>query len=234
MTKKDTLDVLKKPVHAVVLKPHHLQELHRKGKLPSSGAVRSLPPQQTLPKAKKPVKKRYNPLAGFDMKSVAKPARDAMRKTRLTVLHNSLPSLPQNLQPPCTECKTSACCIAFVVSITKDEYESGYYEPYAVELDPQYMKQIKGSVLLPSTATSPVHGITDEAEYYLEGRLGEPCPFLENNRCSIYDQRPITCRIYTCVGDKRITQAMRDGTDTIFSELDAAVRISTLAKDNDD
>ncbi len=226
--KKDTLDVLKQPVHVVVLRPHHLQELQKKGKLPGGGVIKQSPPQQELPKKEKP--KRYNPLQSFNMKDVTKPARQAMRRTRLTVLHDRIPPLPDNLKPPCDECKTSACCTAFVVSITKDEYESGYYEPYAVKLDPKYMKQLQGRMLLPSTATSPVLHVKDKPEYYLEGRLGETCSFLVDNRCSIYEQRPITCRVYTCVGDPRITQGMRDGTEPIFSRQQPR----KMTKDDDD
>lgn len=214
----DTPKVLKKPVHAVILRSHHLQDLQKRGKLPSSIVVRPMPESQPLPAETKPTKERYNPLAGFDRASMMQPAREAVRKTRLTVLHDNIPTLPDHLKPPCDECKTSACCRAFVVSITEDEYASGYYEPYAVKLDPKYMKQIQGRILLPSTATSPVHRVKDKTEYYLEGRIGEPCPFLKDNRCSIYEHRPVTCRVYTCVGDTRITQGMRDGTESIFGE----------------
>lgn len=212
MAKDKTLDVLKKPVHAVVLKPHHLQELQQQGKLPGGGVVKQAPPAQPLPKEEKPKPKRYNPLAGFDMKAMTSPTKQAVKKTKLRVLHDNIPPIPKDKQPPCHECKTAACCRAFVVAISKEEYESGLYDPYAVELDPKYMKQLRGNVLLTATAASPVHHVKDKTEYYLEGQIGEPCPFLdENNQCSIYDNRPITCRVYTCVGDPRITQKMRDG-----------------------
>jgi Fe-S-cluster containining protein len=215
--KDDSLDVLKEPVHLVVLKPHHVQELTRKGKLPGGGVVYQAPPPQTVLPGTKKLKKKYNPLEHFDMKSVMKPARDAIRKTRLTVLHNYVKPIPSELKPPCGECETSSCCRAFVVGITQREFESGYYDPYAVKLDPKYMKQLRGRLLLPSTATSPILGVKDKSEYYLEGRIGEDCSFLKNNQCSIYEHRPITCRVYTCVGDERVTQDMRDGITTVFS-----------------
>lgn len=224
-------DVLKKPVHAVVLRPRHLQDLQKRGKLLNGGVIRTAPSQQTLP-VKEKKKKRYNPLAGFDIKSVTKPARDAMRKTRLRVLHDSIPPLPKDKQPPCNECVTSACCVAFVVSISEEEYESGQYDPYAVKLAPEVVRQLRGKTLLSTTATSPVHSIGEQTEHYLEGKLGEPCPFLlSGGKCGIYDQRPITCRVYSCVGDDRITPGMRDGTEPIFSELAEAVRIGLYAKD---
>lgn len=211
MSKKDeSLDVLKQPVHAVVLKPHHLQDLQRRGKLPGGGVVKQPPETQPLPKEEKP--QRYNPLGGINLKEMVSPTRSAIKKTKLRVIHDRVPPIPKDKQPPCTECKTAACCSAFVVAITKDEYESGLYDPYAIELDPKYMRQIQGNLLLSATATSPIHHVTDKTEYYLEGAIGEPCPFLDSkNRCGIYEYRPITCRIYSCVDDPRITQKMRDG-----------------------
>lgn len=212
MAKDKTLDVLDKPVHAVVLKPHHLQELQRQGKLPGGGVVKQAPPAQPLPKKAKLRPKRHNPLAGFDARAMSSTTKRAMQRTKLRVLYDRIPPIPADKQPPCHECKTAACCRAFVVSITKEEYESGLYDPYAVELDPKYMKQLKGNLLRTATAASPIHNVKDQTEYYLEGQIGEACPFLnDDNQCSIYDDRPITCRVYTCVGDSRITQAMRDG-----------------------
>lgn len=212
--KPESLD---KPVHAVVLKPHHLEKLNLK----SGGVIKSLPKQQKLPKEEVPQAQRsFNPLAGLKLPR-NNVARETSKKTRLRVLYDNLPPIPPDKKPPCDECKTSACCYAFVVAITKEEYESGAYEPYAVKLDPEYMKQLKGRSLLSATVLTPVHGVTDEVEYYLEGEIGQPCPFLgDNGRCTIYEYRPATCRVYTCVGDDRITQEIRDGKAWLFDDRD--------------
>ena len=206
----ETLKVLKAPVHLVVLQPSHIQKLQAKGTFPVGGLVRPIPEPHELPGVPKPVRvPRHNPLARFKPPHVNS-VKDRMKKTRLAVLHDRVLPIPDHLKPPCGTCKTSACCKAFVVGITKEEYDSGLYTPYAVALDSKYMKQLQGKLLLPITATAPVRG-TEGIDYYLEGRIGEDCPFLaENGDCGIYDQRPITCRVYSCVEDDRITDEMRE------------------------
>jgi len=42
--------------------------------------------------------------------------------------------------------------------------------------------------------------------HYLNKKLGEPCPFLIDLRCSIWDIRPIVCREYSCEGDSRCSR----------------------------
>jgi Fe-S-cluster containining protein len=113
--------------------------------------------------------------------------------------------------PPCNECKTAACCSAFVVGLSQDEYDSGLYEPYAIEFTPEAAEQLQRSYTSILVGFLPTEGMH---KHVLEGRSGEPCPFLRaDKKCGVYNNRPAVCRAYTCVGDHRITQAMRDGTE---------------------
>lgn len=56
--------------------------------------------------------------------------------------------------------------------------------------------------------------------YQLKKEGGEPCPYLKENKCSIYERRPITCREYTCKGDDRIkpVYTARKQIETIITE----------------
>ena len=122
----ETLKVLKAPVHLVVLQPSHIQKLQAKGTFPVGGLVRPIPEPHELPGVPKPVRvPRHNPLARFKPPHVNS-VKDRMKKTRLAVLHDRVLPIPDHLKPPCGTCKTSACCKAFVVGITKEEYDSGY------------------------------------------------------------------------------------------------------------
>lgn len=207
-------DVLNKPVHFAVLKPSYIQEL----KLQEGGVIKKTPEAAELPKQEKPKKKskKFNPFQGvqFD-KNTKSVTEQAKLRTHLRVLHDSYPPLPPEQVPPCDTCKASPCCSAFVVAITEDEYNSGLYGDYAVKLTQEQAKQVRGKMLLPITVTVPTVYNEEETQHFLEGRVGEPCPFLEgdgtNTWCGIYEDRPLVCRAYTCVDDPRITQAMRDG-----------------------
>jgi Fe-S-cluster containining protein len=102
-----------------------------------------------------------------------------------------------------------------MVNITPEEYSSGLYGEYAVKLTHQDAKNL-GSGRFTQLATMRMPTIytmkEGESQYFLEGPVGTPCPMLqEDGKCGIYEKRPITCRTYTCVGDDRITQDMRDG-----------------------
>lgn len=210
-------DVLDQPVHFAVLRPSYIQELNLKG----GGVVQETPKTVDLPKESAPPKKKknkkFNPFQGVKFQKHTKSVtKQAKLRTHLRMLHDSYPSLPPDQVPPCATCKASPCCSAFVVSITKDEYESGIYGEYAVKLTQEQARQVRGKVLLPITATVPtVYDETEDEQHFLEGRIGEPCPFLEgdgtNTWCGIYEDRPLVCRAYSCVDDPRITQAMRDG-----------------------
>ncbi len=107
--------------------------------------------------------------------------------------------------PPCDTCETSVCCSHFYVPITEEEYASGRYDGVAVKVEAEAADQLESTYRLPK---NPLRTPGAPA-YYLEGVPGEPCPYLKNNRCSIYAHRPLICRTYTCVNDPRITEEMR-------------------------
>jgi len=117
-----------------------------------------------------------------------------------------------------------------MVNITADEYESGLYGDYAVKLTHQDSKNLRmGTLLALATLHMPmVHGVQEgEPQYYLEGPVGQVCPMLqEDGQCGIYEKRPLTCRMYSCVDDARITQEMRDGTVDIETAIMAWLGIS--------
>lgn len=196
-------DVLKKPVHVAVLKPTYMQQLAKEGKMPNTAFSLPTPNPQQLPGPEQAKVK-----LGFQAPNLVKRVQ---AKTKLRMVHDNVPPIPADKQPPCDTCKTAACCRAFVVNITELEYESGIYGDAAVKLTPEISKQLRG---LPSLLTAP-RSMTGNT-YYLEGKMGEPCPFLtKDNKCGIYDIRPVTCRVYTCADDDRITEDMRSGADPI-------------------
>ncbi len=143
-------------------------------------------------------------------------AKQSVLRTRLRVMHDSVPKVPAELAPPCHECKTAACCRAFLVDITREEYESGLYGDHAIKLTPEMQEQLSLSptswLAFAAAQGSSMFAGRSENMYVLEGLMGQPCPFLKaDNKCGIYEYRPLTCRVYTCVGDSRVTQRMRDG-----------------------
>jgi Fe-S-cluster containining protein len=206
-------DVLKKPVHLAILKPTHIQNLADAGKISASQfGIDPAPDPMALPRP--PAEPKGVGKIAFPKVAHSDLLKKHKKQVHLQVLHNSIPPLPADKIPPCDTCKTAACCLAFVVNITKDEYESGLYGDAAVELTPEMYKQLSSLYLLPVMAAAP--RINDKPSYFLEGKVGEPCPFLTaDKRCGIYDIRPVTCRTYTCVGDARITEGMRQGTEEI-------------------
>lgn len=204
-------DILKKPVHLAILKPSHLQKLAEKGVFPVSEYAKPTPEQPKLPSEPK---KSNIP----KIHRVAVPSSSYVKKAQiqgqLRVVHDSVPPISKDKQPPCDTCKTAACCRAFVVNITELEYESGIYGDAAVKITPEMSEQLNSKSVSTVMITAPRN--IKETSYYLEGKIGEPCPFLgEDNRCTIYDIRPITCRVYTCVDDSRITEGMRQGTEPV-------------------
>lgn len=222
-----TDDLLKKPVHVALLKETHIRKLQATGQL-QEGTPLSVqtPKKQPLPKAPRTNKrgrvmpKYKSPLDRMKGKNKVSITKQANLRVQLKVVYDQLPPLPEDQIPPCGECKTAACCKAFLVYITKEEYESGVYGDTAIRLPPEVHEQVFGSKFLaPVVVQMPMFpaNAKGDNEYILEGALGQPCPFLrEDNGCGIYEHRPYTCRSYTCVGDERITQEMRDGTAPIF------------------
>lgn len=124
-------------------------------------------------------------------------------RVKLDMVYATLES--PNPVPPCDTCETSACCYMFYVPITEEEYSSGRYEGVAVSVSPEAADQLESTHRLPK---NPLR-VPGEPVYYLEGVPGEPCPYLKDNRCSIYAHRPLICRTYSCVNDPRITEDMR-------------------------
>jgi len=208
-------DVLKKPVHLAILRPSHLQQLVKEGRLPDYVLSVPTPEKQPLPQEPKKARRR---LPTYNIPEVAargaKLREEHLLRSRVRLFHKNA---PKSAPAPCDECSTAACCVAFLVNLTPDEYNSGLYGEYAVKLTVKDAKAIgMGRIALLATMhVISVHTIKDEDHYYLEGPIGVSCPLLQNGRCSIYDQRPMTCRTYSCADDERITQGMRDGTADI-------------------
>jgi Fe-S-cluster containining protein len=206
--------ILQKPVHLVILRPSHLQKLAESGQLPKRFLTKETPGQVKLPDGKPALQKFLPAYHKIAQESQTK-RKQNMMKVQLRVLHNDVPALPKSLRPSCEECKTSACCTAFLVGISQQEYDSGLYGEYAVKLTYKDSEQFGGTFARLAAMHAPsIWDISEEnPHYYLEGPIGISCPFLqEDGKCGIYDKRPMTCRQYTCVGDERITQEMRDGT----------------------
>ncbi len=214
-------DVLKKPVHPGLVKPTKVRELYDEGKFPKTIGGTTLPEEaQKLPQPERKVRKKplvpglvkYEPLKQFNpVKDAQKVRRTAALRAKLRVIYESVPPFTEEETPPCSTCKAAPCCQMFLVPITELEYDSGVYGDVAVEVTPEMLKQMRGKLLRPFSMAHE----SDDAEktfYYLEGRQGAACPFLgKDYRCTIYDQRPLTCRTYTCVGDSRITEEHRSG-----------------------
>lgn len=205
-------DVLKKPVHTALIPLTHIQTLQAEGKLPKNAVSLETPEPIGLPQNK--------PVATSRMKLPISGASEIFRKekmkTRLRVLYDKVPSIPKDKKPPCDTCTEAPCCKAFMVELTQDEYDSGLFADYAVKLTEEARNQLKfnvGTVILSLNALPLL--LSRDDVYYLEGEAGQPCPYLDNkNRCTIYNDRPVVCRSYTCVGDSRITEQMRTGKTT--------------------
>lgn len=204
-------DVTSKPVHFAVLKQTHLDKLRKEGKLPKRQFSTQLENHSKLPRKSAPTTKVRSLLDNVQF-NYGDYQKKLVSKTRLKVLHQSVPPIPKEQEPPCDSCKTAACCYAFVVQITEEEYESGVYGDYAIKISGETVKQFGSKLSSIITMGAPQSGMGEGDKHYLEGVMGEPCPFLgDDARCTIYEYRPVTCRAYTCVGDDRITQEMRDG-----------------------
>lgn len=130
-------------------------------------------------------------------------------KSRLRVAVSHTFTEGANNNPPCDTC-VAACCRVFIVPLTKEEYESGIYKEHAVHVPAGLLDTDK-------THMSAIYRlgaqmVFDGKEHFIMEGLGdEPCPFLRDNKCSIYEDRPLTCRGYSCIDDPRITDAVRKG-----------------------
>lgn len=208
-------DVLKKPVHVAILKPAHIQKLAKEGKLPSYILTKQTPETISKPVEEKKVPElpAYRQIA----KKAAKQRSQTMLRTKLRVIHEHVDAdfsatTDKIEKPPCETCQ-AVCCVAFLVNISKEEYDSGLYGDYAVTITEKDKENLgKGVLVRLATMNAPTIHYVEEDKYFIEGSINTPCPFLtKSNKCSIYDKRPVTCRVYSCVDDDRVTKAMREG-----------------------
>lgn len=200
-------DVTKKPVHPVLTAQTPLEA--SQGRFEEQQYARLAPQRQPLPEAPKAPQRPKIERPAFQGPGAM--LKQESIKRRLRIYYDNLPDkmYPEEKTPPCNSCKTAVCCSSFVVPLQKEEYESGLYDPYAVKLTYEAARQLS---TFRAWKWSPSY--EGEVSYAIEGIPGEPCPFLgKDRRCTIYDWRPLTCREYTCVGDERITQEMRDGVE---------------------
>lgn len=194
-------DVLKKPVHIALLKPTHLATLEKSGKLPRASI-------SNVNDAPLPVEEKTSHFR-IPKVPVDTTVKKAKLQVNLRVIYDNYPKIPADKTPPCDTC-VGVCCVVFAVNITKEEYDSGLFGDNAVEITPDIVNQLGSSLLDIPRIGMPMQDA--RTAYYLEGKIGERCPFLTaTNKCGIYDKRPITCRSYTCIGDTRITDDMRSG-----------------------
>jgi len=209
-------DILKRPVHVAILKPSHVQKLAEEGKFkPTTYGMDPTikPPSLPAPTPEKPPSKLNIPKVPKQVVANSNIIKTTQKQLRLRVIHDRVQA--PNPSPPCGSCKSSACCYAFVVNITEEEYESGLYGDVAVKLTEEMYNQLHSRYLQAAMLGAP--GLSgDKTAYYLDGKISEACPFLTpENKCGIYDIRPITCRSYSCLNDSRISEEMRQGTERI-------------------
>lgn len=208
-------EAIKREVHPALYKPTHIQKVEATGQLGDTLVSVKTPNPPVLPKKERKKPRRHLPV--MDTSSLKK----QLAKTSLRRRYTTIPPLPPELTPDCASCKTSACCSSFMVDLTKEEYESGLYGDYAVKMTKEAIQQLKNSdaIRFSMLQLGDILEREQEEYYFLEGSVGKPCPLLGENGCTIYKDRPLTCRTYTCVMDPRITQGMRDGTEPIPGEF---------------
>lgn len=116
----------------------------------------------------------------------------------------------------CLKCTTPFCCSASV-DASQDEIEhiKKYVKENGIEADPEPMIKAYESVL----------GTKERGGNYLDEyfQLRVPCMFLKNGRCSIYSERPISCRKYY-VGNPVWSCSYENGQGT---ESDVPVQVVT-------
>lgn len=61
--------------------------------------------------------------------------------------------------------------------------------------------------LMSSVPARPMHISLERAEAF----NGKPCPFLLNDRCSIYEERPLICRLHNSLNDDPAACKIDDG-----------------------
>lgn len=203
----------KSKVHPILYKPTELQKLAAKKPLLENAVslhpseIPSLPASENKPKT-------Y--ITGTRAIS---PAHKIRARVKLQVLYDRIPPLAPERVPDCQACVSKACCKSFMVELTKDEYESGIYD-YAVKFTKESIDQLKFNNMRKYSLmqAASIFSSGRDTQYFLEGSIGRACPYLDETGCTIYADRPMVCRSYTCKGDTRITDAIREGTDRVFGE----------------
>lgn len=183
------MNKLKEPVHPVLYKETAIHSHARRKGIKDGKFHLPVLPMADLPKE--------------EVQTFGKLSFPKNNLQKQTLLRSQVSRWHQKLKtveplPPCHECKTAVCCKAKIINLTKEEFESGLYGDYAVE-----MPERVGREKLPPSM-----------KYILDKTADEPCPFLNsNNQCGIYDYRPAVCRVYTCLQDPHITPEMREEYD---------------------
>lgn len=209
-------DILKKPVHPAINKTTVLDKLEHTNKLTKTSVSLTQPERIDLPVERREARSRLGTL----QKSGKTSAHRIKAKTKLKLIYDRIPPLPKDLTPDCGSCKTQACCVAFVVPLTKMEYESGIYGDNAAKITKQAANQLKGTFAY-RWSLLQMGGLFNQDKdvyYFLEGSIGMKCPYLGDRGCTIYEDRPLTCRSYTCIGDSRITDDIRSGKQKMIGE----------------
>jgi len=199
-------DILKKPVHIALIPPTQIQELRKSKYVEDFRYTSSIDNNTKLPQEEKA---RLVPKLNIPKFNKGNPRKRVMLK----VLYDQIPEPIQD--PPCNSC-VAACCRMYVIDLTKEEYESGIFDPYAVEVTKEISEQLHSSSLLVGQILDTLSAATvtpdGKTRRVLDKQVGEPCPFLTNDdKCGIYDDRPYICRAYSCLDDKRITDDHRNG-----------------------
>ncbi len=203
---------IKDPVHVAIIPITHLETLQKTRKFQDTALTHAQGDNRgVLPKQLDKVDKQ--PLPKVKLPSIKK-------RVHLKMLYDTIPKAEE--EPPCDICQ-AACCRVFIVDLLKDEYESGIFDPYVIKVTKEVSTQVHSSSILvgqmQELLTPALVTTAGKDRYVLEGQVGEPCRFLINNRCSIYEDRPYICRTYSCIGDTRITDEHRSGKHPMFSKF---------------
>lgn len=211
-------DVRKKPVNPVLHKKTPYDEIRETRKLTHS--VVSLPDAIQQPLPTEPASRKFKVVKDTRLLDAAKrrtkPANQKLIH-RLKVVQAQLPVAKAD----CASCSSSPCCYRYPTFLTPEEYRTGLYGDNAIELTPEILDQFRHVthlyIYLPYLAYfygSPA----SYSHFVLKKREDGGCVYLDkHNKCSIYSQRPLSCRLYTCDGDPAITQEMKDGSDPTFA-----------------
>lgn len=193
--------VFEKPINSVFRKETPIESINSTATV-TTLADRQAPARAQVQKEKIPTKST-KPFYYQKVPTFAGELKKEKLRAKLRIILDSIP--PPDEEPPCRECKTSACCVAYHVTLTQEEYESGFYDPYAIKISAEAARQLR-------TIGYALQVDQESDVYMLEGNIGVPCPFLaKDGKCTIYAKRPTVCRTYTCADDPRIDQEVRSG-----------------------